>query len=307
MLVVEEYPETGLGWYLDKLCVLLESWKLLLGATVGALVVAVAVVFVLPGKYRSEAILPLTPKTKAAFLTDSFFDAVVKDSFLLVEAGGNIEVARRRLRGGLGRPAETDRDSGLFRIVLHESTPARAQDLLQKIVAQLLIESRPVGSLLASTVQQIEALEASIPELEKLSGQIAQNVRRVQDGLEGEQFARAIATLYGDITQKRLKVIELRRALAGTHPDDVVQRPTLGERDGSRSLVVLIAVAGALALAAVFVFARDVLRRARITPELAPTIERMSRVLDPKGAKTPTTAAGSRETASTPASRIAAS
>ena len=250
-------------WLIQKLEIVRAAWKLIL---VGFLTVSVlgaaALYAVAQPTYTSHMVLPLTPNLQALIYTDAILAPVLRK--LRSANTPDIPTERQRIASKLV-VTELKKGSGLFSISVTDRSAKGAQDILNQLLAEIAIASKPSGSSLASAQQQIEVHKRALAELKELSAVLKENASRAKGGSDGEQYARSFVVLIAEIAAKEQRIWELQTFLEGFKLEDVVVPPNLPSRSDaaslSRKLALILLVS--LLLPVCFVLLRDLWRRRR--------------------------------------------
>jgi hypothetical protein len=218
------------------------GWKTGLRGFVSIVVVGIVIVFLtLHPKYLSRTVLPLSPNVRVLIKTEAILDPVVATARLDMKWSGT-EAARRRLASQIDISQELITGSGLYALTVSDETPQRAQNILQELLAKVLVASKPTGTARANALQEIERFKRSLGDLNALAQTLKENANRVKEGSDGEQYARALVALVTDIAAKENRISELQNWLEGLQPADVVLQPTLATLPESTNLLTKLSI-----------------------------------------------------------------
>jgi hypothetical protein len=235
------HEPSDLEWLFQKIEIIRTAWKLVLVGFLTLSILGCGALFVtMRPAYTSQMVLPLTPHLQALIYTDAVLGPVVRK----IHSTGEIDITeeRQRLAARLV-VSELKKGSGLFSISVKDSSPQGAQAVLDHILAQIVSVSKPSGSSLASTQQQLESYKSALTEMKGLAATLKENASRAKNGIEGESYARSFALMVSEIAAKEQKVLELQSNLAGFKIEDVAVPPTLVSRTSiwlSRELAVIL-------------------------------------------------------------------
>ena len=249
--------EDGRSSTLDLLLGLVENAKLLILGPVVAGLATLALTFLLPQKFASEAILSVpTPSSSggggqtAAQVASLMRSPLVLDPVILAldpASGKSINLARREFAETVKAMVGKD---GLLRLELTGPSPAQAQTLANAVIDAWIKTTKPaeqerkdLETRLIYAKSSLEGVTALLARLSKANaGDLAQPLSR---GEAGSNFAAIGALQSGYVTD----VLSLTRALQGYTRDVVVQAPTLPTDPVSPKKAQ---IASLVALAAVF-------------------------------------------------------
>ncbi|MGX4803518.1 hypothetical protein ACWAUB_12615 [Bradyrhizobium guangdongense] len=173
--------------------------------------------------YTSRMILPLGARVLGLIKSDAVLNPIIGRETSRVVS----EDQRMYLANKISVSAEMAQGSGLYNVSALGRTPQEAQDILQRILDQVLKLSRPSGAWRDKILAEIELLKRSIDESKKLSAKLNDNLEHVTTGSEGEVYARAFVFLLSDIRQQEHRLLDLDESLQGLREEDIVVRPTL--------------------------------------------------------------------------------
>lgn len=264
---------TDLEWLLQKVDVVRAAWKLILVTFLTLGIVGGAVLYAITRPvYTSHMVLPLPPTVQALIYTDAILAPVVRK---IDAADTDISGQVQRLRSRLS-VSELKSGSDLFSIAVTDHSPQRAQAILDQILAQITVMSKPSGTRLAAAQQQIASEKRAVAELKEVLATLREQASRAKGGAEGESNARSFVFLVSDIAVKEQKIWELESRLEGFKLEDVVVRPTLESRPDLtalyRRLAALLLVSLLLPLS--FVFLRDLWRKRSSSKDNPSNIQR---------------------------------
>ena len=227
--------EDGRSDMLDLLLALVENAKLLILVPVVAGLATLALTFLLPQKFVSEAILAVpTPSSSsgggqtAAQVASLMRSPLVVDPVILAldpASGKSINLARREFVENMRATVGKD---GLLRLELTGPSPAQAQTLANAVIDAWVKTTKPAEQdrkdleiRLSYAKSSLEGVTALMARLSKESaGYLAQPLSRGEAGTTlasiGELQSRYVSDVLG-----------LTRALQGYTRDVVVQAPTL--------------------------------------------------------------------------------
>ncbi|MGX4803521.1 hypothetical protein [Bradyrhizobium guangdongense] len=252
-------PElSDLNWLLEKLNVLLTSFKILVLGT--AALIALGFSSVLLGhklEYASSMVVPLTSRTRAVIKTGAVLDPVIRSTHLGIDFP-HIEVAREVLQRRLVISQELSPGSGLYSLSFTDQTPEQAQAVLNQFLAQIIALSKPVGTARVDTLQQIESLKQTLFDLKSAAAAITANANKEKGGSEGEMYARALVVLVSEIATKEHTLWTLQNGLDGLRLEDIPVKPTLPslpEPAGTLRKLTVVAI-GSFCLMALVVLIR---------------------------------------------------
>jgi hypothetical protein len=254
--------ESGeIEWLIQKLEIVRAAWKLILiGFLTLSVLGATALYAIAQPTYSSHMVLPLTPNLEALIYTDAILAPALRKLRSANTSGVTME------REGIASKlvvTELKKGSGLFSISVTDHSAQGAQDILNQLLAEIAIVSKPSGSSLASAQQQIEAQKRALAELKELSAVLKENASRAKGGSDGEQYTRSFVVLIAEIAAKEQRIWELQTFLEGFKLEDVVVPPNLASRPDaasfSRKLALILLLS--LLLPVCFVLLRDLWRR----------------------------------------------
>lgn len=278
MQIVEDKYEISL---LDLLLVFAENFKLLILGPVVAALLALAVGYVLPESFTSEAILALpasvpvpsttqtpTPTQAAAMMVSPLvLDAVVQTLRLTPEH--TIEGARTELAKHIKATVGKD---GLLRLDATANTPGEAQKIANAIIDIWLKSTTPGEKDREDLEMRLIYAKTSL-----------EAVRRLQDRLTGDDSAALNKPLtlgganisivaIGELQARyQVEVLGIPRLLQGLSRDVVIQPPTLPIEPVAprKKLITVVATLFSSLLLLLWVFMRQAWTKAARDPEVA--------------------------------------
>ena len=225
--------EDGRSNMLDLLLALVENAKLLILGPVVAGLATLAVTFLLPQKFVSEAILALPAPTSnggqsAAQVASLMRSPLVLDPVIAafdLAKGKSSNIARRDFAENIKAMVGKD---GLLRLELTGPSPDQAQTLANAVIDAWLKTTKPaeqdrrdLETRLSYAKSSLDGVTALLTRLSKESaGYLAQPLSRGEAGPTLSSF--------GELQTRYLTdVLVLTRALRGQSRDVVIQAPTL--------------------------------------------------------------------------------
>lgn len=272
---------------LDMLLVVAENLKLLIFGPVLVGLLALAIAYVVPQSYTSQAILALpapatvtmpTPTQAAAMMASPVvLDPVVVA--LQLSAGRPIEEARKEL---LREIKVTVGKDGLLRLDVSANTPQEAQARASAIIGSWLKSTVPGEQDRADLEQRLAyargALAAVNRLLERLTAEGAANLN--QPLTRGEAGTSLVAV--GELQARYFAEVQtIPRTLQGLTTDVVKQPPTLPTEPVApkKSLMAVLAALGSGFALLLWVFMRQAWKSAAQDPQAAPKLARLRAVL----------------------------
>ncbi len=271
---------------LSLLAAVAESWKLLLFGSLAVGIIAAGFLALVPGQYESRALLQIGGN--GALLTaPNILRPVIEKLDLKTELSPRTDTAvdmlARRMRvqifnGSLSDPSLRDKLPFLTEVTLTDSSPARARQVLEEIIAEVLRQSLPRDGEREDIEARLAGLRQAVTTLRSYAGRLAEKTAQLSPG-DAENYTRGLALLVSDIETKQSTILELERKLKGLGQDSVIQPPTLPDAavpQNKRATLLLTVMGTAFALL-VFVLARDAYRQGMRDPVTATKLGRIKR------------------------------
>ncbi len=257
---------------LDALVLLAENARLLVFGTLAFGLLALAICFVVPQSYTSEAILALpnlgangalnpAVSQAAAMMTSPLVLDPVIDTLNLSE-GRPIQVTRKKM---IGHVRSTLGKDGLLRLDATANSPIEAQRIANAIIDSWLKTTIPGVEERNDLEKRLETAKSSLDAVERLLKRLTSDggANLAQALTRGEAGATIVSI--GELQTKYLgDVLSIPRTLRGFSRDVIKQPPTLPTETVApqKALITsLAALAGALTLV-IWIYVRQTLRTA---------------------------------------------
>ena len=276
-------PKVNQNSTLDLLLVLAGNAKLLLLGPLVVGLVALALSYLLPQKYVSEAILVIPaatgstaqPAAQAASLMRS---PLVLDPVIVafdLSQGRSVNLARQEFAEAVKASVGKD---GLLRLAVTGPSAVQAQALANAVIDAWVKTTKPaeqdrkdLETRLSYAKTSLDGVTALLARLSKESGSyLAQPLSRGEAGT-------TLASV-GDLQSRYVnEVLNLTRTLQGLSRDVVVQPPTLPTEHVSpkKSMIATLAALGTGFALLLWVFMRQSWRALATRPEAADKLDRL--------------------------------
>jgi len=264
---------------LDLLAVAAENVKLLILGPLIVGLLALGGAYALPKTYESVSVLSteeVNPAVVGSWATSGdLLSRVLKELGWFKDKSN--EQAVRQTRALL--IVAVGKQDKLVTLTTQGETPEAARQLNQRVLDQLVQYSRPTGPKKAALQFQLETQKASLAgavALEKDLGSLLMSGKLVT-----EAQSRVFSDLLRSKTELVARVAQLQLQLEGLNASNVVQAPSLPERQ-IKPKKALVAVSATLLSAigfVLFVFVRRSLRNSASDPETAAKLQRIRRGL----------------------------
>jgi hypothetical protein len=276
-------PKVNQNSTLDLLLVLAGNAKLLLLGPLVAGLFALALSYLLPQKYVSEAILVIPiatggtaqPTAQAASLMRS---PLVLDPVIVafdLSKGRSVNLARQEFAEAVKASVGKD---GLLRLAVTGPSAAQSQALANAVIDAWVKTTKPaeqdrkdIETRLSYAKTSLDGVTALVARLSKESGSyLAQPLSRGEAG--------ATLASVGDLQSRYVnEVLNLTRSLQGLSRDVVVQPPTLPTEHVSpkKSMIAILAALGTGFALLLWVFMRQSWRALATRPEAADKLDRL--------------------------------
>jgi hypothetical protein len=264
---------------LDLLVVAAENVKLLILGPLIVGLLALGGAYSWPKTYESVSVLStdeVNPAVVGSWATSGDLLAPVLEELGLFKDKSKGEAVRRAREIVIVAVGKQDK---LVTLTTRGETPDAARQLNQKVLDQLVQYSRPKGPKKTALQFQLDTQKASLAgavALEKDLGNLL-----ISGKLVTEAESRIFSDLLTSKTELVARVAQLQLQLEGLSASNVVQAPSLPERQ-IKPKKALVAVSATLLSAVgfvLFVFVRRSLRKAASDPEAAAKLQRIRRGL----------------------------
>lgn len=272
---------------LDIIVPLAENLMVIVGGTLLAGLISIAIAFAIPKSYLSTAILAApvqttsgqpnsgSPELVIASLMNSapVVDAVIdKFNFRGVDA---IETAREKLREDV--KVVVNRNDKLITLNATAETAERAQAIANAVLDQTYLESRPKNDEKARLLTQIEAAKMT----EKLSLDAAAILAKKMAESKSGDIALGYADLLRSAAEGRKVAAQLEDRMRSVSPSNLIQAPTLPQKaeKPKKKLITVVATLGTLLGFMLFYIFRHLLSSQQIDSSSAAKLARIRRAL----------------------------
>lgn len=269
---------------LDLLVTLAESWKLLIFGPLLAGIAALGISFLLPKTFESKSSLQVERAGSSVSAPTAASLAMSADVLRKIapaaglDANLSAEEIYKKLSNRIN--VSVGKQDKLLSISTQASTPETAQHLNQMMLDTLFTYLRPRGSEKTQLEKQLALEKNRQQEATKLEHETAANIA------SNRNISDATSRLYGELltsnSRRQASIQEMERRLGGLDADDIIQSPTLPERQikPKKSLLAIGSAIAAGLVLLLFVFARQALRNAReSSPEQAEKLTRIRQAL----------------------------
>jgi len=264
---------------LDLLAVAAENVKLLILGPLIVGLLALGGAYAWPKTYESVSVLStdeVNPAVVGSWATSGDLLAPVLEELGLFKDKSK-ETALRQAREIV--IVAVGKQDKLVTLTTQGETPDAARQLNQRVLDQLVQFSRPTGPKMAALQCQLDSQKASLAgavALEKDLGNLL-----ISGKLVTEAESRIFSDLLRSKTELTARVAQLQLQLEGLNAGNVVQTPSLPERQikPKKALVAVSATLLSAVVLVLFVFVRHSLRNASSNPEAAAKLQRIRRGL----------------------------
>jgi len=243
---------------LDILVVLAENLRLIILVPVVVGLLALGIMFVIPPTYQSTSLLYLGEAAVPAMNSEEVFSKVLKKTDWI--KASTQEAAAEKLRKKM--QATFVKQDGIVKITADGPTPSKAAILNNNLIDSYRAYSLPKGKVLESINENIKNSSENLLRLEEVAKKISQNIDKVNPGWEGDNVARAYATITTTISQQANNIFNLKQSLAGFGPEVIIQAPTMPEKPikPKKAQITIMAILASGFLTILFVFIRAAFR-----------------------------------------------
>lgn len=243
---------------LDILVVLAENIRLIILVPLVIGLVALGVTLFIPPTYQSISWLYLGESAESAMKSEEVMEKVLKKTDWI--KGSNREASLKKLISKI--QVSTDKKTNHFNVITEANTPDRARDLNSRIINEYRAYSLPKGKALDGINENIRILSEELSVLEQAAKKISANVDKVVPGTEGDNVARAYATINDKIVSVKQSLYGLRQSLKGFGSEVFIQEPTLPEKPikPKKAQIAIMATLASGFLTILFVFIRAAFR-----------------------------------------------
>jgi LPS O-antigen subunit length determinant protein (WzzB/FepE family) len=243
---------------LDILVVLAENLRLIILVPVVVGLLALGITFVIPPTYQSTSLLFLGEAAVPAMNSEEVFSKVLEKTDWI--KASTHEAALKTLRNKL--QATFVKQDNIVKITSEGSTPSKAVTMNTNLIDSYRVYSLPKGKALDSINENIGIGAENLSRLEDVAKKISQNVDKVTPGWEGDNVARAYATITSTISAQKNNLFNLKQSLIGFGPEVIIQAPTLPEKpiEPKKAKITIMATLASGFLTILFVFTRAAFR-----------------------------------------------
>lgn len=211
---------------LDILVVLAENLRLIILVPLVVGLLALGISYLIPPTYQSTSLLYLGEVAVPAINSEEVFSKVLEKTDWI--KASTHEVALKNLRKKL--QATFVKQDGIVKITADGPTPSKAAILNNNLIDSYRSYSLPKGKALESINENIKNSSENLNRLEEVAKKISQNIDKVNPGWEGDNVARAYATITTTISQQANNIFNLKQSLTGFGAEIIIQSPTLPEK-----------------------------------------------------------------------------
>jgi LPS O-antigen subunit length determinant protein (WzzB/FepE family) len=243
---------------LDILVVLAENLRLIILVPVVVGLLALGITFVIPPTYQSTSLLNLGEGTVPSMNSEEVFSKVLEQTDWI--KASTREEALKNLRKNLH--AIFVKQNNIVKITSEGSTPSKATTLNTNLIDSYRVYSLPKGKVLDAINENIRIGTENLANLEDVAKKISQNVDKVTPGWEGDNVARAYATITSTIATQKINLFSLKQSLNPFGPEVIIQEPTLPEKPikPKKAQITIMATLASGFLTILFVFIRAAFR-----------------------------------------------
>ncbi len=243
---------------LDILVVLAENIRLILLVPVVIGLVALGVSLLIPPTYQSVSLLSLAESSESGMKSQEVMEKVLEKTDWI--KGSNREASLKKLSSKI--QVSADKKANHLTVTTEANTPDRARDLNSLIINEYRTYSLPKGKALDGINENIRILSEELSVLEQAAKKISANVDKVVPGTEGDNVARAYATINDKIVNLKQGLYGLRQSLLGFGSEVFIQVPTLPEKPvkPKKAQIAIMATLASGFLTILFVFIRAAFR-----------------------------------------------
>jgi capsular polysaccharide biosynthesis protein len=244
---------------LDILVVLAENLRLIILVPVVVGLLALGITFVIPPTYQSTSLLYLGGAAVPAMNSEEVFSKVLEKTDWI--KASTHEVTLERLRKKM--QVTFVKQDGIVKITADGPTPSKAVSLNNSLIDSYRIYALPKGKVLESINENIKNSVENLNRLEEVAKKISQNIDKVNPGWEGDNVARAYATITTTISQQSNNIFNLKQSLNPFGPEVIIQAPTLPEKPikPKKAQITIMAILASGFLTILFVFIRAAFRK----------------------------------------------
>lgn len=244
--------------FFDVLLTLAENlWLLILGPLfAGALVYGL--MFLVPQKFQSTAILRAEADAASYMTTATVLDATLNNLGLMKNLS---EEGAERARTDLQNRVSTQvgRNDKLVTLTVTANSPGAAQGTASEILTHTFAGLRPKGAELKRLETQKAALEQQLSELQITSKTVQKLLDDSSPNANMGLLAESITSLSAAQIRIQETLIAVERRMQGLTDEDLLQPPTLPKKAAApkKGLTAILTVAGTGFFLMVFVLLRQ--------------------------------------------------
>ena len=262
---------------LDILVVLAENIRLIILIPLVVGLIALGVSLLIPPTYQSISWLNLGESAESAMKSEEVMEKVLEKTDWI--KGSSREAALKKLTKKL--QIIFNKKDNYLSITSEAATPQQAVDLNTALINAYRTYSLPKGKALEGINENIRILSDELIILEQAAKKISANVDKVVPGTEGDNVARAYATINDKIVTVKQSLYGYRQSLIGFGTEVVIQHPTLPEKPikPKKAQIAIMATLASGFLTILYVFIRAAFRNLNADAEASEKLARIRKGL----------------------------